>query len=182
MRLSKLFILSMSAAGLLAMNPVLAKHADASVSAAEVGSLAIIATVDKTEIIAGVVAVNKKTTSGVADFAKMMIDQHGSNLTQLLELVNELHIKALAGSEAEALSAQGKKDLMKLGALKGTDFDVAYVSAMVTGHQAVLDLIDNHLMKTAKTESVKTFLTETRAAVAEHLEHAKKLQEEMHNP
>jgi putative membrane protein len=153
-------------------------YATSSLTSAEIGTLATVAAIDKNEILVSVVATNKKTDAGVADFAKMMIDQHGSNLTQILEMAHNLHASSLAGSEAESISAQGKKDIMTLGALQGSEFDRAYVNAMVKGHQGALDLINNKLMKTAKSEEMKKFLSDTKAAVEHHLEDAKKLQED----
>ncbi len=166
--------------GMLIATPLYANHSTTgstttSLSSAEIGTLATIAAIDKNEILVSVVASNKKTDSGVADFAKMMIEQHGSNLTQIIEMAHNMHVSSLAGGEAEKISAQGKKDMMALGALPGNEFDKAYVNAMVKRHQAALDLIEHQLMKTAKSEEIKKFLTDTKAAVERHLADAKKL-------
>lgn len=164
--------------GTLAMSPVYAADkASNTMTSAEIGSLATVAAVDKNEILLGVIALNKKLNSDINDFANMMIDQHGSNMTQILSMVNNGH--SLTGGEADKLASDGKKEMMKLGAMNGDAFATAYVDAMVKGHEAVLKMIDDQLMKTAKTEEIKNFLTDTRAAVANHLEHAKKLQEKM---
>ena len=63
--------------------------------------------------------------------------------------------------------------------MQGEQFGKEYIDGMVKGHQAVLNLIDNKLMKAAKTESIKKFLSDTRSAVVHHLEKAKQLQEQM---
>ena len=154
-----------------------AAKSSSSMTSAEIGTLATVATVDKTEILLAVITLNKKLSSDVNDFANMMIDQHGSNLTQILAMVNDAH--PLTGGESDKLAAEGKGAMLKLGAMNGDAFATAYVNAMVKGHTAVLKLIDDQLMKTAKSEEVKKFLTDTRAAVATHLEHAKKLQDKM---
>ncbi len=180
MKLSKLILASASM--LLTANLSFAADATTShdkLTAAEVGDLATVAVIDKSEILIGVVASNKKISSDVIDFANMMITQHGNNLTQILEMVNNLHVPALQGGDSDKLATGGKKALMTLGALQGDQFATAYVNAMVTGHQAALDLIDQHLMKNAKSETMKNFLTATRTVVAQHLEDAKKLQDKM---
>lgn len=170
---------------MLAVNPLYAadtKPADQNgmkLTSAETGSLATVAAIDKSEIMVSVIAANKKTNSDVADFAKMMIDQHGSNLTQILEMVDAAHATNFKSSTAEKMKAQNMKDMMKLAGLKGDQFDKAYIDAMVAGHEEALKLIDTQLMKTAKSEEVKKFLTDTRAAVEQHLEHAKKIQANM---
>lgn len=154
-------------------------QAQHSIDSAEKSSLATIAAIDKMEILVSVVAENKDVDSNVKDFAKMMINQHGSNLTQIIEMENQLKTGPLRGAEADKLAQQGKQDLVKLGALQGNEFANAYANAMVKGHEAALKLINDKLMKTAKSNEIKTFLTNTRAVVETHLEHAKKLQAEL---
>lgn len=146
------------------------------ISSDERNILADIAVIDKTEILLAVVAANKKPSSDVMDFAKFMIEQHGSNLTQILEMAHNLHFNSLSDKESNQLTAQGNEALIELGSLQGKQFDKAYIDAMVKGHQAALDLIDNQLTKEAKTESIKSFLSDTRAAVVHHLDMAKKIQ------
>ena len=176
MKLSRT-LLSLSIALIVTASPIYA--ASTTLTAGERASLASIAAIDKGEILLSIVASNKKPSSGVADFAKMMIDQHGSNLTQILEMANNLHAFPLIGGNAEKLKEQGAKEMMALSGLQGEQFDKAYVDAMVKGHQGALDLISQHLMKTAKHEEIKKFLTDTQTVVEHHLEDAKKLQAEM---
>lgn len=177
MKLSKSLLLGISLAT-LSLSTFAADQAK-QLTSAEKSTLATIAAIDKNEILLGIIAENKKVNSSVDDFAKMMIDQHGGNLTQILEIENQFKSDSLSSGEADMLAKQGKQDLMKLGALQGNDFSQAYADAMVKGHEAALKLINDKLMKTAKSEEVKKFLTDTRSAVENHLEHAKKLQEEL---
>lgn len=176
MKLSKSLMLAASLAIVLA-NPIFA--AQTKMTSAEIGTLATIAAIDKNEILVSVVATSKKVSSDVADFANMMIKQHGSNLNDILEMAGAMHVASLTGGEADKMAAAGKKDMMTLGALDGDKFDAAYINAMVSGHTGALNLIDKQLMKTAKSDEMKKFLTDTRAVVAEHLEHAKKIQADM---
>lgn len=164
-----------SATGAIATEP----SKTSTITSAESNSLADIAVIDKTEALLAILANNRTNNSGVLDFAKFMIEQHGSNLSQLLELANSFHIQNLNGKEAAKLTSGANKGMMSLGALKAGQFDKAYVDAMVQGHQDALQLIDNQLMKSAKTASIKNFLTNTRAAVVIHLDKAKKLQKNM---
>ena len=75
-----------------------------------------------------------------------------------------------------SLAAQGEAGLAKLSGLQGKTFEIAYANAMVSGHEAGLNLLDKQLIPAAKTAEVKQFLTDTRDVVAQHLEHAKKMQ------
>lgn len=175
MRLTKFVLVTTIFSGLLAIQPSFA----AGVTSAETGTLSTIATIDKNEILVSIVAANKNVPSNIADLAKMMVDQHSANLTKIFDMAKSLNIPTLSGGDSEKLAADGKKLLMTIGGLEGDAFNKAYVDAMVKGHAAALELIDKHLMKTAKTEEMKKFMTDTRAVVEQHLEHAKKVQDEM---
>lgn len=89
-----------------------------SLTSAEKSTLATIAAIDQNEILVGVVAENKNAGSAVNDFAKMMIDQHGDNLTQIFNMEGQFKTGPLSSSEADSLSKEGKKDLAKLGPCK----------------------------------------------------------------
>lgn len=180
MNISKTLLISTLLVGFLGTSSLYAKDSTAAkLTPAEMNSLATVAAIDKSEIMLGVVATHKKTNSGVMDYAKMMIDMHGSNLTEILEMRNHYHNLALTSPMANKLKSQSMKDMLALGALQGDNFDKAYVDAMVKGHQAALDLIDHQLLQTAKSDAIKKFLTDTRAVVVQHLDDAKKLQEKM---
>ncbi len=146
------------------------------VTPAEISTLATVAAIDKNEILLGDIALHKKITPGIAALAQLMIDQHGANLTQILEMANQLHALPLISTTAMELTAEGNKAMVTLGALQGKQFDQAYVNAMVSGHEDALKLIDQHLMKTAQSPEIKKFMMDTRAAVVMHLAAAKKLQ------
>jgi putative membrane protein len=60
--------------------------------------------------------------------------------------------------------------------MKGADLDRAYVDKQVELHQHVLDKLDNELIPQAKNDDLKALLQNTRASVAEHLDHAKTIQ------
>jgi putative membrane protein len=164
---------------LISTTPLFAKTDAVKVTSAEKGSLATIAALDKSEILLSVVAVNKKPSSEVADYAKMMIEMHGSNLTQILEMANSLKALPLDGGAAAKVQKQTMDAMIKLGGLSEPQFDKAYIDDMVKGHQAALDMIDHQLLKTAKSEEIKKFITDTRAVVVQHLEDAKKIQENL---
>jgi len=64
----------------------------------------------------------------------------------------------------------------KLKALKGKEFDKAYVDNEVTYHQAVLDALDNTLIPNASNDELKSLLVKVRPAFVAHLDHAKHIQ------
>lgn len=174
------FLAMSCALALCTLSHVSAATNNSTINAKEIGSLATVAAIDKNEILVSIIAKNKNVDSSVEELAQMMIDQHGDNLTHIFEMVaNDIPSHTLMGGISEKLTSDGKKEMITLSSLQGKEFEKAYVNAMVKGHEAALKLIDDHLLKTAKTESVVKFLTDTKTAVETHLEHAKKLQDQM---
>ena len=141
--------------------------------------LSTIVALDQMELLVGVQASYLEGNPDVADLAKMMIQDHGQNMTQAITLANKLN--ALPLNPVNDMHEQGIKDLTSLGALDKTKFDTAYADAMVSGHQQALDMVDNKLLKEAKNDDLKAFLTSTRTAIANHLEMAKKVQAALNN-
>lgn len=171
----KVFLLSSALALTQLTTPLFA----ANVSSNDAGSLATIAAIDKNEILISVIAKHNDVSSDLKSFAKMMIDQHGDNLTQILHLSAKIHGFSLGAGSSKEMAAAGMKDMLAIGRLQGDAFGRAYINAMVKGHTAALDLLDHKLIPEAKSAEIKKFLTDTRSAVATHLEDAKKVQSNM---
>lgn len=140
--------------------------------------LSTIVALDENEILLAVQATNKNPSSNVLDFAKMMIDDHGKNMTMALDLANKIHALPLNGNP-DNIHDKGTKELSTLAALDADRYNSGYIDAMVSGHEAVLNMLDTKLLTAAKNSDLKAFLTDTRAAVAHHLDAAKKVQAEM---
>jgi putative membrane protein len=140
--------------------------------------LSTVVALDQNEVLAGIQATYKNPSSDVNDFAKMMIDDHGKNMSEALELANKIGATTI-NPNPQDLHTKGSAELVKLAAKSGDDYNKAYVDAMVAGHEAALKMIDTNLLKNAKNSDLKSFMTDTRAAVAHHLDEAKKLQAKM---
>jgi predicted outer membrane protein len=137
-------------------------------------ALGLLGAVNEHEIAAAKQAKEKKVSEPVMEFAQMMETQHSENQ----EKTESLGTPA-STPEVQAMVDKGQKELDELGKKSGKEYETAYVEAMVKGHTEALSLIDTRLMTLASSEPVKTHLTETRDAVAKHLEEAKELQAEV---
>jgi putative membrane protein len=140
--------------------------------------LSTIITIDQNEVLASVQAVNKDAGPAVTDFANMMIKDHGKNMTDALALASKIHALPLNPNPND-LHNKGSHELQVLAADDSSAYDKAFADAMVKGHTDALAMIDHKFLKMAKNEDLKSFLTDTRAAVAHHLEEAKKLQDSL---
>jgi putative membrane protein len=145
--------------------------ATANLSEAERGALGVLNAINEHEIAAGQQALSKNVPDDVAKFAQMMVDEHSKNRDQ----TNRFGPNA-DDAKAAAQRSKGKAELDTLGKQSGDGYAKAYVDAMVKGHAEALAALDNDLIPAATDPAVKTHLTDTRTAVAKHLESAKQLQ------
>lgn len=130
---------------------------------------------NKNEIAAANLAMKKTSNSQVKSFAALMMKQHSDNLKKTELLSHKLGIKISEGKVAMKLEAQGKKDLRHLNKLQGSSFDKAYMSAMVKGHQAALNLV-NDLISKSSNPLIKKHLEATKTHVAYHLQKAQEVE------
>ncbi len=137
--------------------------------------LAFVNAVNVNEILAAAEAQKKKIDQPVMDYAKMLHTEHGANMAKTAQLGLTIKVTPSITKAVDNLMKKGAGELATLVPMDGKDFETAYIDAMIKGHNEVLEMIDNQLMKTAKNEMLKAHLTETRGHVAMHLEQAKKL-------
>lgn len=138
--------------------------------------LGFLGAINESEIVASMAASKKKVNPQVADYAKMMHEQHGQNLDQTLKLGQKINVTPLETAAVDALRVKGAGELAGLVAKDGEEFSKGYAAAMVKGHTEVLELFDSQLLPKAQNAALKNHLTETRQHFAMHLEAAKQLQ------
>lgn len=137
--------------------------------------LSFVAAIDLNEILAAAEAQKKKISEPVINFAKMLHTEHGANMAKTLQVGESIKVIPTDTKAVDALKKKGAAELATLVPLDGKDFETAYLDAMIKGHNEALMMIDNKLIPTAKNDSLKKHLADTRAHVAMHLEEAKKL-------
>ena len=136
---------------------------------------AIVVTANQVDIDAGKLAESRAASAEVREFAKRMVTDHTGVNKQASELVTKLKVKPEESDTSRSLKASGDAALKKLQALKGAEFDRAYVDNEVTYHQSVLDAVDKTLIPAASNAELKALLVKVRPAFVAHLEHAKHL-------
>jgi putative membrane protein len=137
---------------------------------------AIVVTANQVDIDAGKLAESKGSNKEVKDFGKRMVADHAGVNKQATALVTKLKVKPEENDTSKSLKSAGEANLKRLKALKGAEFDRAYVDHEVTYHQNVLDALDKTLIPNAKNQELKDLLVKVRPAFVAHLEHAKQLQ------
>ena len=137
---------------------------------------AIVVTANQVDIDAGKLAKSKSGNKEVKEFAERMITDHTGVNKAARELVTKLKVKPEENATSKSLKTGGDDTLKRLKALKGAEFDRAYIDNEVTYHQTVLDALDKTLIPSARNEELKALLVKVRPAFVAHLEHAQHIQ------
>ena len=139
----------------------------------------IVVTAKQVDIDAGKLAESKGASKEVKDFGKQMVTDHTGVNQQAAALVKKLNVTPEDNPTSQSLKAGGADNVKKLEALKGAEFDKAYIAHEVAYHQQVLDAIDNTLVPNAKNAELKGLIVKVRPAFVGHLEHAKQIQSKL---
>jgi putative membrane protein len=121
------------------------------------------------EVSTGKLSEAKSSNPSVLQFGALMVEQH----TELGEQLKEL--SASNGfTFPEDLGAANQATLDGLAAKSGSDFDQAYIAAMVQGHQGAVQAFEQ-TSETAQNPALKTWATDTLPEIRMHLEMAEKI-------
>ena len=137
--------------------------------------LAAVMAVDLNEIVAASIAKQEVLDSRATGYAKMMKEMHGKHLFDTMKLSSKLGIEPSCTAMVETIEKKGVDALTTLARLDGDEFQTAYVRSAIKCHTEALAMIDQNLMKAAKSNEVRQHLVEMRVIVADHLEKAKAL-------
>lgn len=125
------------------------------------------------EVALGKLALTKTSNASVKEFANMMVTDHGKANTELMGIAKTKNITL--PTEPDSTHIKKMDDLSKM---KGSDFDKAYVDAMVDGHKKTLDLMNGEA-KDGKDADLKAFASKTAPIVKMHLDMINKIKSNM---
>lgn len=119
------------------------------------------------EVEGGKTAAAKATNADVKKFGQHMVDDHSKANTELMALAKKKNWKVPA-----AMNPEHKAELDKVAAMKGTDFDKAYMAAMVKDHEKDVALFES-ASKNATDPDLKAWAAKTLPTLQMHLEMAR---------
>ncbi len=173
----KAFVLILTSVAMAALSTTANAADKTSASTPTDSQIAMIVVVaDTVDVDYGKLAVKKTSNQAVKEFAETMIRDHTAVNDKAIALAKKLGVTPEASDTSKSLKANGKKELAKLKALTGAEFDKAYVNNEVSYHEAVISLLDKTLIPSARNAELKSLLESGRPIFAAHLEHAKRLQ------
>lgn len=126
------------------------------------------------EVKAGEVAQKRASSDEVKSFATMMVNDHSEANTKLKSLAMQHKVMLPATLDAEHAAKLKKLQNTK----KGKSFDMAYVDAMVMGHEMTVALFEK-ASSSATAPDVKAFATETLPTLNQHLTMIKEIKGKM---
>ncbi|WP_296404306.1 DUF4142 domain-containing protein [Psychrobacter sp.] len=134
----------------------------------------VLSTANNGEIMQANVAMPKLQSAQAKSFAQGMIEKHTENEAKGQALANKLKIAPQVSTTSNALQMDSNNIVNQLNQT-ASPADKAYIMSQIMVHDKVLKTIDSQLMPSAVNPELRSFLAETRAAVAMHLEVAKKI-------
>jgi putative membrane protein len=171
----KIIALTITTAGLAAFTTV---HAQTGAAAppndAQIAQ--IVLTADSVDVDYGNLAVQKTKNAEVKAFAETMIRDHTAVNAQATALANKLGMTPEPSDTSKSLKSDGEKEMAKLKAMHGAEFDKAYIDNEVAYHESVIGALDKVLLPNAKNAELKSLLESGRPIFVSHLNHAKELQ------
>ena len=165
-----------TAAALAALTTIYAQTGPPAVPPNDAQIAQIVLTADSVDVDYGNLAVKKTNNAEVKAFAETMIRDHTAVNNKAGVLAKKLGMTPEASDMSKSLKSDGDKEMAKLKALHGAEFDKAYIDNEVAYHESVIGALNTVLLPNAKNAELKALLESGKPIFESHLEHAKSLQ------
>ena len=172
----KIIALTITTAALAAFTTIHAQTEPAAAPPNDAQIAQIVLTADSVDVDYGNLAVKKTKNAQVKAFAETMIRDHTSVNNQATALAKKLGMTPEASDTSKSLKSDGEKEMAKLKAMRGAEFDKAYIDNEVAYHESVIGALDKVLLPNAKNAELKSLLESGRPIFVSHLNHAKEVQ------
>ena len=140
---------------------------------------AIVVGANKIDISAADIALQRSKNSEIRKFAQRMKIDHNAVLNSAVKLVTRLGVTPVNNGLVATLSKQSKEHEAKLKTLSGRAFDKSYIDHEVAYHKAVIGVIEDQLIPSAKNQELKDTLISVVPAFKAHLKHSEMIQSKL---
>jgi putative membrane protein len=130
------------------------------------------------EVEHATLALERASLPEVKALAERVRDAYQTESTKAHELAGRLRI-SLVPREASAVADSHHAMLADMRAMKGIDFDRAYVEHEITGHQALLDYVTKTLLPSASNPELKALLQRLGPIIKSQIDEAKALKQRL---
>jgi putative membrane protein len=140
--------------------------------------IAVLNTIDKSEIEAAQLAKQKAESTQVQGYATRVIDGHTQMLDKNRQLADRIRVQPDPPQLASSLTSTHQKTMDELRKLSGRDFDRAYIAYQVTMHQEAIKLVKKTAAST-ENSALKQHLTLATPDLEGHLTEAQTIQRQL---
>jgi len=140
---------------------------------------AIVVGANNIDISAADIALQRSKNDEVRKFALRMKTDHKAVLDSAVKLVTRLGVTPVNNNLVATLSKQSQEHEAKLRTLSGRAFDKSYIDHEVVYHKAVISVIEEQLIPSAKNKELKDTLISVLPAFKAHLKHSEMIQSQI---
>ncbi len=125
----------------------------------------------------GALGAERGTTKEVRQFGTMMVNDHGAVRQQGRDLAAKLHVTPTPPKDDQSAKDHAAA-MSRLKALKGAEFDRAYLEHEVAYHKAVIDAVKTTLLPAIKNEELRALVVKVAPAFEAHMMAGQRLLDE----
>lgn len=140
--------------------------------------LAVLNTIDQSEIEAAQLAKRKAQSGEVRSYAGHIIDDHTAVMDKNRQLANRVNLRPEPSSLASRLMATHQETMERLRILSGDEFDRAYIGYQVAMHDEAVSLVEK-TSRSADSPQLQRQLSQMVPDLRQHLDQAKRLQNQL---
>ena len=144
-------------------------------SMSEANVIAALVASNEGEVKMGELMAKQTRRPMIRTFATMLVEDHGAALKKLKDLHDKSGIEGRENDAIRKMRDDAQANLDRLRGLSGDELDRAFLEMAIDGHRKTLERIDGELLPAARTDDLRTFLTEVRPKVQHHLDEAQRL-------
>jgi len=140
--------------------------------------VAVLNTIDTSEIEAAQLAKQKASSQAVRTYAGRLVDEHTDMMQKNLQLARRIKVEPEKPRLASALESTHQQTMEQLRKRSGQDFDRAYMTYQVQMHEQALKLVED-TAESADDSRLKQHLIQARPELQSHLSAAQNLQRQL---
>jgi len=137
--------------------------------------LAVMNTIDKSEMEAAQLAKQKAHSTQVRDYASHLVADHSAIMDKNRQLSNRTNLRPDPPALASTLNSTHQETMEQLRKLSGSDFDRAYMESQVKMHEQAVSLVEK-TSASADNPQLKQQLSQVVHDLRDHLTKAKSIQ------
>jgi putative membrane protein len=144
----------------------------------EANVVAVLNTIDASELEAAQLANQKAQSSDVRHYATRLVDEHTDMMAKNRQVASRINVEPENPALASSIRGTHQDTMQELRNKSGRDFDRAYIDYQVKMHEEAVNLVE----KTADASDnsrLKQRLMQTRPDLQSHLAEAKTIQRQL---